>query len=124
MGIFRRIARIVQAELSFLRDDHHHHAYYEQSVDDELRRIIDELRAQRHAETTPRATGVVEWAYRTLGVHPTATNEHIKTAYRRAIGRVHPDRYAHASQQEQLSAAERAREINRAYAILKAVRNF
>jgi DnaJ like chaperone protein len=123
MGIFRRIVRIIQAELSFHSDDRDHHVY-EQTVDDELRQIIDELRSQRHAESAPRATGVVEWAYRTLGVPPTATNEQIKTAYRRAMRHVHPDRYAHAPQQEQLTAAERARQINRAYAILKAVRNF
>jgi curved DNA-binding protein CbpA len=59
-----------------------------------------------------------------LGVEPTASNEQIKAAYRRAIAQVHPDRFAHAPQQQQRAAAERALEINRAYAILKAVRNF
>ncbi|GIV52502.1 MAG: hypothetical protein KatS3mg038_3023 [Candidatus Kapaibacterium sp.] len=127
MGIFRRIAQILQAELAF-RSQGQRSGSFESSEDEELRNIIEELRAEprRAARQTPppRTTGPVEWAYQTLGVAPTASNEQIKAAYRRAIAQVHPDRFAHAPQQQQRAAAERALEINRAYAILKAVRNF
>ncbi|KXB97949.1 MAG: hypothetical protein AA908_00630 [Chlorobi bacterium NICIL-2] len=127
MGIFRRIAQILQAELAF-RSQGRTSGSFESPEDEELRTIIEELRSEpRRAArqaSPPRPTGPVEWAYQTLGLEPTASNEQIKAAYRRAIAQVHPDRFAHAPQQQQRAAAERALEINRAYAILKAVRNF
>ncbi|MCX7930647.1 MAG: J domain-containing protein [Chlorobi bacterium] len=121
MGIFERLVRILRAEIT-------DHVGGGSTVelprdDDELRRIIEELNAKQSPER-PRPTGVVEWAYRTLGVTPMATNDDIKAAYRRAISRTHPDRFARAPEQQQREAARRAQEINRAYAILKAVRKF
>lgn len=124
MGIFQRLLRILRAELNdrwsndpLVQDEAEH--------DEELRRIIEELHRSQKQQTSPppRTTGVVEWAYRTLGVSPTAPNEDIKTAYRRAIRQVHPDRFARASEHERQAAERRAQEINRAYTILKAVRN-
>ncbi len=127
MGIFRRIAQILRAELAF-RSTGRSNDNLDRSDDEELRTIIEELQSESRARgqqaQPPRTRGPVEWAYRTLGVEPTASNEQIKAAYRRAIAQVHPDRFAHAPQQQQRAAAERALEINRAYAILKAVRNF
>lgn len=127
MGIFRRIAQILHAELTY-RSAGRPNISFERSDDEELRKIIEELRTESRTtgqqSRAPRTTGLVEWAYRTLGLDPSASNEQIKAAYRRAIVQVHPDRLAHAPQQQQCDAAERAREINRAYAILKAVRNF
>ncbi|MCX7790327.1 MAG: DnaJ domain-containing protein [Chloroflexaceae bacterium] len=56
--------------------------------------------------------------YAVLGVHPNATAEEIKRAYRQQIARYHPDRFATASPEEQARASRRAQRINEAYAIL------
>ncbi|MCS6999647.1 MAG: J domain-containing protein [Bacteroidota bacterium] len=121
MGILERILRILRAELSAGRSASS--TSYATIEDEELRRIIEELHQPRTQPPPPRTSGIVEWAYRTLGVPPSATNAEIKAAYRRAIARVHPDRYASAPDQQRRWAEQRAQEINRAYAILKAVRN-
>ncbi|MCX8051402.1 MAG: DnaJ domain-containing protein [Chlorobi bacterium] len=122
MGIFERIARILRAEFN---DRTSRASEPLDADDDELRRIIEELDSPRPQQSPPpRTMGIVEWAYRTLGVTPSASNDEIKAAYRRAIGKVHPDRFARAPEHEQRQAARRAQEINRAYAILKAVRKF
>lgn len=123
MGIFKRIVAILRAEVR----DRVHSTRTEPDIDaddQELRRIIEELQQSRTQPPPPRSTGMVEWAYRRLGLSPSATNDEIKAAYRRAIARTHPDRFARASEEQQRLAAQRAQEINRAYAILKAVRKF
>ncbi|GIV54651.1 MAG: hypothetical protein KatS3mg039_1169 [Candidatus Kapaibacterium sp.] len=123
MGIFKRILRILRAEVHDHLGSFEHEPF--DNGDQELRRIIEELnRPRAQQQQAPGTTGVVEWAYRTLGISPSATNDEIKAAYRRAIARTHPDRFAHASEQQQRAAVLRTQDINRAYAILKAVRKF
>lgn len=55
MGIFRRIAQILQAELAF-RSQGRTSGSFESSEDEELRTIIEELRSEprRAARQTPR----------------------------------------------------------------------
>lgn len=125
MGILERIARIIRAELNE-RFGNSAASTIPETGDDELRRIIEELSAQQPSashSSASRPVGTVEWAYRTLGVSPSASNDEIKAAYRRAIRQVHPDRFASASEYQQRIAAHRAQEINRAYAILKKFAN-
>ncbi len=56
--------------------------------------------------------------YEIIGVSRDATLEEIKRAYRRQIGRYHPDRYANASPAEQAYVRQRTQRINEAYRVL------
>lgn len=56
--------------------------------------------------------------YEILGVPKTATDEEIKKAYRKLAIKLHPDRFATASEQEKKDAEEKFKEINHAYEVL------
>ena len=57
-------------------------------------------------------------AYRTLGLEPQASSVAIRTRYRELAQLDHPDKWPHGSA-EQVAAAERMREINAAYGLIK-----
>ena len=57
--------------------------------------------------------------YRTLGVHPTASSEQIRAAYRDLARRLHPDHQRGASVPEASLAERRMREINEAWRVLQ-----
>lgn len=57
--------------------------------------------------------------YRTLGVHPSASSDHIHTVYRELARRLHPDRHLEASAAETSLAERRMREINEAWRVLQ-----
>ena len=50
-----------------------------------------------------------------LGVEPSATNEEIKSAYRRLVNQYHPDKVAHLGDEFQQLAEQRFKEIQEAY---------
>lgn len=54
-------------------------------------------------------------AYFVLGLHPAATRQEVKTAYRKLMKEHHPDKAAGFSPVQKKLMEERAREINRAY---------
>ena len=56
--------------------------------------------------------------YETLGVSKTATDDEIKSAYRKLAMKYHPDRYANKSEDEKKKAEEQFKEINQAYSVL------
>lgn len=56
--------------------------------------------------------------YQLLGVPYDASTEEIKRAYRQQVARYHPDRYAHASPEEQTYAGQRTQRLNEAYRVL------
>ena len=60
--------------------------------------------------------------YRVLGVPEDATDAEIDLAWRRQIGKVHPDRFAGAGEEERKRAEHRTRELNRAYDRIQALR--
>ncbi len=124
MGILKRIIAIFRAEINSRASTVDTASDHFDGDDHELRRIIEELNRTQAKQQSPKPSGTVEWAYRTLGITPSASNDQIKAAYRRAISQTHPDRFARASEEQQRLAARRAQEINRAYAFLKAVRKF
>jgi DnaJ like chaperone protein len=86
------------------------------------------LRAQRGFRQSPAGNadrGRVSAAYTTLGVKPDATNDEVKTAYRRQMNRNHPDKIAASDPDAaELAAAEkRTREVRAAYELLKTRRS-
>jgi DnaJ like chaperone protein len=86
------------------------------------------LRAQRGFRQSPAGNadrGRVNAAYVTLGIKPDATNDEVKTAYRRQMNRNHPDKIAASDPDAaQLAAAEkRTREVRAAYELLKTRRS-
>lgn len=64
-------------------------------------------------------------AYRTLGVGKSATNDEIKTAYRRLMNRNHPDKLSGGNPDKAViaEAERRTREVRGAYDLLKARRS-
>ena len=56
--------------------------------------------------------------YEILGVSKTATQDEIKSAYRAAAKKWHPDKFFNASEAEKKEADEKIKEINYAYSVL------
>ncbi|HEU4617792.1 MAG TPA: DnaJ domain-containing protein, partial [Gammaproteobacteria bacterium] len=86
------------------------------------------VRAQHYRGAGPGAGEAiqVDAAYRVLGVSSEATDEDVKTAYRRLMNQHHPDKLvARGQPQAKVAAAEqRTHEIRAAYDRIKAYRAF
>lgn len=94
----------------------------------ELAQLEAMLRAQKGFRRSPQGnadSNRLDHAYRTLGVSRTATNDEIKTAYRRLMNRNHPDKIAANNPAPNLvaEAQRRTRDIRGAYEMLKARRS-
>lgn len=60
-----------------------------------------------------------DWAYKSLEIEPTATDDEIKKAYRRMAKKYHPDLVNELGEDVKKSATEKFRSINEAYESLK-----
>jgi DnaJ like chaperone protein len=60
-----------------------------------------------------------DWAYKSLEIEPTATDEEIKKAYRRMAMKYHPDKVNDLGEDVKKSATEKFRSVNEAYESLK-----
>ena len=56
--------------------------------------------------------------YKVLGVDKSATDDQIKSAYRKLAMKYHPDKFSTASEEEKKKAEEQFKEINQAYNVL------
>jgi DnaJ like chaperone protein len=65
-----------------------------------------------------------DWAYKSLEIEPSATDEEIKKAYRRMAKKYHPDKVNELGEDVKKSATEKFRSINEAYESLKKQRGF
>ena len=86
------------------------------------------IRAQqgfRHSPAGDADARRIRQAYRALGIDESATNEEVKTAYRRQMNINHPDKIASRNPDATLvaEAEKRTREIRKAYERLKARRS-
>ncbi len=93
----------------------------------ELAQLEAMLRAQRGFRRSPEGNVDAERlasAYATLGLPQSASNDEIKTAYRRMINRSHPDKLSgsNAGAGAIADAEKRTRDIRSAYEMLKARR--
>lgn len=94
----------------------------------ELAQLEAMLRAQRGFRRSAAGSADskrVDAAYRTLGVDQAATNDEVKTAYRRLMNKSHPDKLSGGDHDaDAISEAERrTREVRTAYELLKARRS-
>ena len=63
-----------------------------------------------------------DWAYKSLEIEPSATNEEIKKAYRSMAKKYHPDKVNDLGEDVKKSATEKFRSVNEAYENLKTQR--
>ena len=63
-----------------------------------------------------------DWAYKSLEIDPSATNDEIKKAYRNMAKKYHPDKVMDLGEDVKKSATEKFRSINEAYENLKTQR--
>jgi len=94
----------------------------------ELAQLEALMRARRGFGKTNGATrvaGSIGEAYSVLGISSEASNDEIKTAYRRLMSRHHPDKIAASNPEpaEMAAAERRTRDIRSAYALLKVHRS-
>ena len=64
-----------------------------------------------------------DWAYKVLEIEPSATDEEVKKAYRRMAMKYHPDKVANAGEEIKQQAADKFRNIHKAYEHIKSLRN-
>ncbi len=88
-----------------------------------IKRIADIFRIDRLDFESVKApymkTVDRDWAYKSLEIETTATNEDIKKAYRRMAMKYHPDKVNDLGDDVKKSATEKFRSINEAYETLK-----
>jgi DnaJ like chaperone protein len=58
-------------------------------------------------------------AYKVLEISPDATNDEIKTAYRKMAVKYHPDKVAHLGSDVQNAAKDKFQQLNAAYEEIK-----
>jgi len=88
-----------------------------------IKRIADIFRIDRLDFESVKApymkTVDRDWAYKSLEIETTSTNDEIKKAYRRMAMKYHPDKVNDLGEEVKKSATEKFRSINEAYESLK-----
>lgn len=96
----------------------------QRSEQDMLRRIVGlfNLSDEQLQQITAEYFGKGEKSYELLGLQPTATDEEVKSAFRKLAAENHPDRAASLGPEAAAKSAERFREIKDAYEEIKKLR--
>jgi preprotein translocase subunit Sec63 len=127
--IFDRISRIISSNF---RAKQYHSDILDED-DSELRKIIDELnkdsedsfnKKKKETRAEARKDKAVEDAYRILGLKYGSPADEIKKAYKQKIKQYHPDRNINLPEENRAEIERNAREVNNAYKVLKAYKNF
>jgi hypothetical protein len=89
---------------------------------DKARERVDSASASANPPPPePQASDSLALYRNLLGLRPGFTSNELKAAYHDAAVKYHPDRYAAASRRDRENAEALMKQINEAYAILKAV---
>ncbi|MFP4527229.1 MAG: J domain-containing protein [Candidatus Kapaibacterium sp.] len=124
--IFDRIYRIAK---SYRKDSDAPRGHYSiENDNDELRRIISELRSEG-PDNSARSKGAAaeeafsrmdeNSAYQILGIEAHADAEAIRSAYRKRLNEYHPDRVENLGEEIKTLAKNKTRQIIEAYNFLK-----
>lgn len=96
--------------------------------DAELKRIIDELASENQQKepnkNTPEPTMSYEQACNVLKIHPDASVDNIKNAYKQRIKEYHPDLVENLGEELRQLAKKKSQQINEAYQFIRKVRKF
>ena len=88
----------------------------------ELLHILFEI-AYADGEVNPDELDILQrisaWAYKALGIEPSATDDEIKKAYRKMAMKYHPDKLAGLGEDVKKAGAEKFRAVKEAYDFLK-----
>ncbi len=93
---------------------------------DTLKRVVGQfnLSDEQLQQITKQFFGSGEAHFRTLGLGEQATDDDIKSAFRRLAAENHPDRVASLGPKQAEAAAERFRQVKEAYEALRKLRGF
>jgi DnaJ-domain-containing protein 1 len=133
--IFNRAFRVAK---SYINDEPAGFNYNTLSDDDELKRIIDELnnvskktnsnssnQQKKESNTnTNQTVNSLENAFKVLEISPNASNNEIKSAYKKKIKEYHPDRLETFGEELKKLAQVKTQEINKAYNLIREKRGF
>lgn len=132
--IFNRISRLINSEF---RNKDNHNYKTNNTTDDELKKIIDELNNDNNKNSSNHKTSnsdssdafefnykEIEEAYLFLNLKNTSTIYEIRDKYRELIKKNHPDKFTNHSIDAQKKAIEITQKINKAYNLLRKYRNF
>lgn len=126
--IFERLSRILRAEFNRFRDDFLGNSSGEDSFFDEAMDELDDFLSGKDSsfdyEAIKNRSGFsslpedVRAAFDVLGVSYDSSPDEVKRAYRAAMMRCHPDRFAN-DESALRRATEEAKRLNQAYSVIR-----
>lgn len=130
--------RAFKVAKSYLNDEPSTFNYSSLSEDEELKKIIDDLKKDKdknnqkanqnknenYNQNAQHSINSVNEAFKILQIHTTASIEEIKSAYKLKIKEYHPDRLETFGDELKILAQKKTQEINKAYNLIKEKKDF